>query len=90
MKEAKNVWQLLDEKHWQYLPFWDGYQSPDGKFFLTNSSLYRLPGDIIYFLETGIARTPDIFDTGMFKPNPKDLGFRQHKDGRCVAIRKLK
>ncbi len=88
--EPRNAWQWLDEKHYQYLPFWDGYQSPCGKHFITSSVLYKMPGEVIYFLKTGYIRDVAIFDNGISTPTPKSLGLRAHKDGRCVAIRKIK
>lgn len=85
-----DVWQLLNDKHWQYLPFNEGYQSPCGKFFITQGKCYHIPGDIIYFLKTGHIRNGDIFDTGWFKPEAKDLGYRAHKNGRWVKLERIK
>lgn len=88
--EPKDVWEWLTSKYWNYLPFWDGYKSPDGKYFISQAVLYRQPGDVIHFLKTGVIRNIKIFDNGLSCPTPQSLGLRAHKDGRCVEIRRVK
>lgn len=88
--EPMNVWQWLDERGYLYLPSFGGYQSPCGRFFIINETLYKIPGDVIHFLKTGNARTVAIFDNGFTVPKAKDFGFREHKDGRCVFLRRIK
>lgn len=89
-EEPKNVWEWLTSKYWNYLPFFDGYQSPDGKYFISSSACFKLPGDVINFLKTGQIRNIRIFDNGLSTPTAESLGLRAHKDGRCVEIRIVK
>lgn len=90
VEEPTNAWEWLQNKNWKYLSFHAGYQSPDSKYFITESMMYMLPGEVCYFLKTGYIRNPRIFDTGYTSPTPQSLGLRAHKDGRCVAIRRVK
>lgn len=85
-----NVWQWFEEKHWQYLPFHGGYQSPCGRFFITEEICYLIPGDIMHFLKTGHVRNIRMFDSRWQNANAKQLGFKQHKDGTCVQLKVIK
>lgn len=90
LNQPLNAWQWLEERNWKYVESHDGYQAPDKKLFISNMTMYRRPGDVIYFLKTGYVRDIAIFDTGFFTPKAEDLGFKVHKDGTCVALKRVK
>lgn len=84
------VWQWLDEKGWCYVAVENGYQSPDGRKFIASNTLWLYPGDVIHYLKTGYLRNIMIFATTWYQPSPDTLGLKRHKDGTCVAIRRIK
>lgn len=86
----KTVWDILEDKGWQHLPMWNGWRSPCGKHFILETMLYRLPGDVINFLETGVIRNVKIFDNGINTLTLESLGLKQHRDGRCVEMKRIK
>ena len=87
-QDSWTVWQWLDEKSWLYNPMWELYQSPCGRKYISSKTLWLYPGDVIHYLKTGYLRNVAIFDT--FLNPPETLGFRRHKDGTCVSIRRIK
>jgi len=87
-EDPKTVWQWLEEKGYSYDPFYEGYRN--SKDFFSQWSCYRVPGDIIHYLKTGQVRNIKIFETGFFDVTPEALGYKAHKDGRCVKLKRIK
>lgn len=85
-----NAWEWLELREWKFVESHDGYQSKNGKLFITNRTIYKRPGDVIYYLKTGYVRDVAIFDTGFYTPKPEELGFKAHKDGTCVKLQRVK
>lgn len=85
-----SVYQWLEEKGWMVLPYWQGYSSPCGTFFISQSACQIYPGDIINFLKTCQVRNIKIFDNGLSMTTPESLGYKTHKDGTCVKLRRVK
>lgn len=88
--QSLTVWEWLEEKHWQYLPMQGGHQSPSGHQFITEEMIYMFPGDVSYYLRTGFVRNPRIFDSRWQRWNPDYHGFKKHKDGTCVQLKRVK
>lgn len=89
-EDEDNVYTLLSKNGWTHEPGFDGYANQDKKLFISNRAILYIPGEVRYFLKTGFVRNIHIFDSTFFQPTPKDLGFKTHKDGRCVKMERIK
>lgn len=91
LEEPKTVWDWLESKGWMYLPIQYGYQSPCGKMFITHTSVYAYPGDVINYLKTGFIRNVNMFELSWGQQNHKRLGLYLHKDKKtAVSLTRIK
>ena len=88
--KEKDVFDLLQEKGYMYDIYHNGYVQSKEKLFISNHSVFTIPGDVKHYLQTGFIRNIRIFDYGFADANARSLGMRAHKDGRAVSIRRVK
>lgn len=88
--DVDTVWDLLQKQGYVFDLAWECYVNKDKGIMFTNNAIFMWPGDVKYYLETGFIRNIKIFDSNFFQPKPADLGLRQHKDGRPVAMKRIK
>lgn len=87
---AKSIWELIEEKGYIFDLTCYGWLNKESRLFISNYAFFHYPGDVRDFLITGVCRNLAIFDTGFAQPDLKDLGYRRHKDGKLVSIRRIK
>lgn len=85
-----NVYELLERNGFVIDHFFDGFKNEKTGDAITHRAIYMWPGDVRYYLLTGYCRNIHIFDANWFQPTPESLGYKAHKDGRCVKIRRIK
>lgn len=85
-----DLFTLLEKKDFSFDLMFDGYKNSYTNEFFHSRAVSMWPGDIAYYLRTGFVRNIHIFDQWWFQSTPESLGFKAHKDGRCVKIRRIK